>query len=71
MTLAFNHIRAERGDQYPVTLGRSKFVDGSQDGLKDIAWTDKRIELILTEMGNWPEEPFRKRSEMRLQSSTL
>lgn len=37
VTLAFNHIRAERGDQYPVTLGRSKFVDGSQDDLKDIA----------------------------------
>ena len=39
VTLAFNHIRAERGDQYPVTFGRSKFVDGRQDGLKDIAWT--------------------------------
>lgn len=53
VTLAFNHIRAERGDQYPVTHGKSKFVDGSQDGLKDIAWTARRIELTLTEMGKW------------------
>lgn len=71
VTLAFHHIRAEKRWSVSSYTRQIQIVDGSQDGLKDIAWTARRTELTLTGMGKWPEEPFRERGEMGVHSSTF